>query len=147
MKSIIRPNVVLFLMSYLSLLGLGGLFGGLIVFVTIIPAIQEMGPFFGRGVVIMALLGIFALLLAVLAAAAMMGLWRGTGAGRVLTMILTVGALSVSGLSVPVLLLVGLDGIALSVPLATAVFLFIISSGALWGLTRPSSLEYFSARA
>ena len=145
MKAIARPNVILFLLSYLSLLGLGGLFGGLIVFVTVIPDIHEMGPFFSSSVVMMAFLGIFALLLVILVAAAMLGLWRGKRAGRVITMILTVWALAVSGLSAPVLLLVGLDGIALSVPLVTAVFLFITSSGALWGLTRPSSLNYFDA--
>ena len=146
MKSITRPEVNLFLMAYLSLLGLGGLFGGLLVFVTAIPAIQEMGPFFGRSVAIMAVLGIFALLLAALAAVAMIGLWRETGAGRALTMILTIWMLAVSGISVPVLLLVGLDGIALSVPLITAVFLFISSGGALWALTHGNDYEYFGGQ-
>lgn len=143
MNSMNKPNAILFLMAYLSFLALGGLFGGLIVFITIIPAIQEMGPFFGRSTAVVALLGIFSLLLVVFAAVAMRGLWRGTGAGRATTMILTVWTALISGLSVPMLLLIGLEGIALYVPLITAVFLFISSSGVLWGLTRPSSLNYF----
>ena len=144
MKSKYRPDIIIFVMAYLSLLGLGALFGSLIVFFTIIPAILENGPSNLIGVVVMALLGIFSLLLVVPVIFAMMGLWRGTAAGRVISMILTLLAASVSALSIPVLLLVGIWGIALYVPLLTAVFLLVVSGSVLWGLTRQSVLKYIS---
>jgi hypothetical protein len=146
-KSKNRPDIIVFVMAYLSLLGVGALFGGLIVFVTVIPAIQEMGRFFHSSAVMMVLLGIFALLLVVLVVFAMLGLWQGKRAGRVITTILTAWAALVSGLSIPLLSLVGLGGIALYVPLGTAATLFITSSGTLWSLTRPSILNYFNPNA
>lgn len=136
MKSKNRPDVVVFVMAYLSLLGLGALSGGLIVFIMIIPAIWMMGPFFHSSVVMMTLLGVFSLLVVILVALAMIGLWRRKEAGRVITMVLTAVGAMVSGLSIPLLLLVGLEGIALYAPLGTAVSLFVTSSGALWSSKR-----------
>lgn len=139
-----RPDTIIFVMAYLSLLCLGGLFGALFVFVTIIPNILELGPFFYRGVYMMALLGILSLLLAVVAGFALTRLWQGKAAGRAITITLTTVLAVISGLSVPVLLLVGLEGIALYVPLLTAVVLCVASSGVLRLLRQSSILAYFN---
>jgi hypothetical protein len=139
-----RPDTIIFVMAYLSLLCLGGLFGALFVFITIIPNILEIGPYFYGGVYTMALLGIFSLLLAIVAGFAMTRLWQGKAAGRAITIMLTTGLAVISGLSVPVLLLVGLEGIALYVPLLTAVVLCSASSGVLWSLKQSPILSYFN---
>lgn len=147
MESINKPNALVFVIAYLSIMALGALSGGLVVFIMIIPAIQAMGPFFHSSVVMMAMLGVFSLLLAILATWAIIGLWRQKEAGRVIAMILTTGAALVSGLSIPLLLLVGIEGISLYVPLGTAVTLFIASSGVLWSLmTRGVGLSGFVKR-
>jgi hypothetical protein len=92
----------------------------------------------------MALLGIFSLLLAIVAGFAMTRLWQGKAAGRAIAIMLTTGLAVISGLSVPVLLLVGLEGIALYVPLLTAVVLCSASSGVLWSLKQSPILSYFN---
>ncbi len=148
-----KPDMIIFVMAYLGLLSLGALFGGLMVFGLIIPAMRDLGSSFQLGsslqggVVIMGLLGILALLVAVVAGWAMMGLWQGKAAGRAVALILTVMMLLVSAFSIPMLLLVGMGGIALVVPLATAVFLLLTGSSVLWGLTRPSISAHFRYNA
>ncbi|HRQ39814.1 MAG TPA: hypothetical protein PLD25_18055 [Chloroflexota bacterium] len=134
-----RPDMIILAMTWLSLFCLGGLFGGLLTFVVIIPAIFDMGLSSRSSVGVMNLLGVLALLVAVVAAWAMLGLWQGKAHGRALTLMLTTITVLVSALSIPVLLLLGLQGIALFVPLLTAVFLLVAGSGVLWGLTRPSA--------
>lgn len=135
-----RPDTMIFVMAFLSLLSLGGLFGGLLIFTVIIPAILDVGLFGYTEVGVMVLLGILALLVAVVAVVAvwaMIGLWQEKAIGRVLTLILTATIVLVAVLSMPILPLVGLRGIALAVPLVTAVFLLITGSGVLWALKRP----------
>jgi hypothetical protein len=132
-----RPDTMIFVMTFLSLLSLGGLFGGLLIFTVIIPAILDLGSFAHSGTGVMVLLGILTLLVAVVAVWAMIGLWQGKAIGRVLTLILTGIIVLVAALSIPILLLVGLRGIALTVPLVTAVFLLVTGSGVLWALKRP----------
>jgi hypothetical protein len=132
MKQINRPDIIVFLMAYLCLLSLGGITGGVIVFVIIIPTIQAMGLAFGGSTAIMAALGTLSLLVAGVGLWALIGLWRGQANGRSVTMILATMMAVVAGLAVPILLLVGLEGIALFVPLATAVALFIASSSVVW---------------
>lgn len=140
MESKNRPDTMIFVMAFLSLLSLGGLFGGLLIFTVIIPAILDVGLFGYTEVGVMVLLGILALLVAVVAVVAvwaMIGLWQEKAIGRVLTLILTATIVLVAVLSMPILPLVGLRGIALAVPLVTAVFLLITGSGVLWALKRP----------
>lgn len=144
-----KPDMIIFVMAYLGLLGLGALFSGLIVFGLIIPAMYDLGSSFQLGsslqggVVVMGLLGILALLVAVVAGWAMIGLWQGKAAARAMALFLTAMMLVVSAFSIPMLLLVGMEGIALVVPLATAVFLLITGSSVCWGLTRPSISLHF----
>lgn len=147
MKQINRPDMIVFLMAYLCLLSWGGIVGGVIVFVIIIPAVQAMGLAFGGGTAIMTVLGTLSLLVAGVGLWALRGVWRGKANGRSVTMILAAMMAVAAGLAVPVLLSVGLWGIALYVPLVTAVTLFIASSGTLWSLTRPSILNYFNPNA
>jgi hypothetical protein len=140
MESKNKPDTMIFVMAFLSLLSLGGVFGGLLVFTVIIPAILELGSFARSGAIVMFLLGILTLLVAVVALWAMIGLWQGKAIGRDLTLILTATIVLVAALSIPILLLVGLRGIALAVPLVTAVFLLVTGSGVLWALKRPFTL-------
>jgi hypothetical protein len=140
MESKNKPDRMIFVMAFLSLLSLGGLFGGLLIFITIIPAIRDFGSFGHSKVGVMVLLGILALLVAVVAVVAvwaMIGLWQEREIGRVLTRILTATIVLVAVLSIPILPLVGLRGIALAVPLVTVVFLLVTGSGVLWTLKRP----------
>jgi hypothetical protein len=133
MKHINRPDIIVFLMAYLCLLSLGGITGGVIVLVIIIPTIQAMGLAFGGSTsMMMAVLGTLSLLVAGVGLWALIGLWRGQANGRSVTMILATMMAVAAGLAVPILLLVGLEGIALFVPLATAVALFIASSSVVW---------------
>jgi len=147
MKQINRPDMIVFLMAYVCLLSFGGIAGGMIVFAIIIPAVQAMGLAFGGGTAIMTVLGTLSLLVAGVGLWALIGLWRGQANGRSVTMILATMMAVAAGLAVPVLLSVGLWGIALFVPLVTAATLFITSSGTLWSLTRPSILNYFNPNA
>jgi hypothetical protein len=135
-----RPDTIIFVMAFLSLLSLGGLFGGLLIFTVIIPAILDLRLFGYTEVGVMVVLGTLALLVAVVAVVAvwaMIGLWQGRAIGRVLTLLLTATIVLVAALSIPILPLVGLRGIALTVPLVTAVFLLVTGSGVLWALKRP----------
>jgi hypothetical protein len=137
-----KPDTMIFVMAFLSLLSLGGVFGGLLIFTVIIPAILDLGSFAYSAVGMMILLGILTLLVAVVAAWAMIGLWQGKTMGRALAQILTAIIVLVAALSIPILLLVGLQGIALGVPLATAVFLLVTGSGVLWALKQPFTPSY-----
>lgn len=143
MKHKHRPDQIIFVMTYLGLLSLGALLGGLLVFVVIIPAIRDLGSAFRIGTGLMALLGILALLTGIVAVWAMIGLWQGKALGRALTLMLTAVLVMASALAIPILLLVGLEGIALYVPVTTAVFLLLTGGGVLWSLTRPSTRTYF----
>lgn len=140
-----RLDQIIFVMAYLGLLSLGAFLGGLLVFVVIIPAIRDLGSAFYSGAGLMALLGILALLIGVVAIWAMVGLWQGKALGRAITLMLTAIIVLASALAIPTLLLVGLEGIALYVPVSTAVFLLLTGSGVLWELTRPSARSYFHA--
>jgi hypothetical protein len=140
MESKNKPDRMIFVMAFLSLLSLGGLFGGLLIFTVIIPATLDLGLFGHSDVGVMAVLGILALLVAVVSVVAvwaMIGLWQEKTIGRVLTRILTATIVLVAVLSIPILPLVGLRGIALAVPLVTVVFLLVTGSGVLWTLKRP----------
>jgi len=139
MKSINRPEPNIFVIAYLAMLGLGALLGTIIVFFLIIPAIQDLNVSvqeFRASVVVIAPLGVLSLLMAVVAFIAMIGLWQGNSRGRLLAKVLTVLLAGISILSVPVLLMVGLSGIALYVPLFTAVVLTVASIGALMALNQ-----------
>ncbi len=140
MESKNKPDTMIFVMAFLSLLSLGGLFGGLVIFTVVIPAILDLRLFGYTEVGVMVLLGLLALLVAVVAVVAvwaMIGLWQEKAIGRVLTLILTATIVLIATLSIPILPLVGLRGIALTVPLVTAVFLLVTGSGVLWALKRP----------
>jgi hypothetical protein len=134
-----RPDMIILVMAYLGLLSLGALSGGLMVFMVIIPAMRNLGAVSGGAVQLIRLPGVLALLMAVFAAWAMIGLWQGKAAGRAGALILTTMVVLAAALSIPILLFVGLQGVALWTPLLTAVFLLITGSGVLWGLTRPSA--------
>jgi hypothetical protein len=131
MKTINRFDTMVWVQAYLCLLSLGGAAGGMLVFVTIIPTVQAMGL---DGASVMAIPGTLSLFIAGWAGLALWGLGKGTSHGYSLTLILTTLMALVSGLSLPILLLVGLQGIALNVPLATTAALFIASGCALWVL-------------
>lgn len=134
MKSINRPEPNIFVMAYLALLGLGAIFGTIIVFFLIIPTIQDLNVSSRISVVVIAPLGIFSLLLAGMAFIAMIGLWQGNSKGRLLAKVLMVMLAAISILSVPSLLMAGMSGIALYVPLFTAVVLSVASIGSLLAL-------------
>lgn len=138
-----RPDSILFVLAYLIFVALGGLLGALVVFAIVLPEIQNLGTAEGAAAVTMVGLGALSLLVTVAALFAAQGLWRGQAAGRASTVILAAILVLVCVLAIPTLLLVGIAGIALVVPLASALVLLITSGAVLMATMRPSTKEYF----
>jgi hypothetical protein len=131
-----RPENNIFALAYLILLILGALFGGLVVFGLVIPEVRELGADVGGAAMVIAGLGVMSLLVAAAAAFAAQGMWRGRESGRVATLLLAVIMAFAALVSIPILLLVNISGIALSVPLGTAVVLALASAAVLLVLRR-----------
>jgi hypothetical protein len=131
-----RPENNIFALAYLILLILGALFGGLVVFGLVIPEVRELGADVGGAAMVIAGLGVMSLLVAAAAAFAAQGMWRGRESGRVATLLLAIIMAFAALVSIPILLLVNISGIALSVPLGTAVVLALASAAVLLVLRR-----------
>jgi hypothetical protein len=131
-----RPENNIFALAYLILLILGALFGGLVVFGLVIPEVRQLGADVGGAAMVIAGLGVMSLLVAAAAAFAAQGMWRGRESGRVATLLLAIIMAFAALVSIPVLLLVNISGIALSVPLGTAVVLALASAAVLLVLRR-----------
>lgn len=135
-------NKLLFATTYLALLGTSGLLGAWIVFTMTIPAILNLGSYYAGNAMMVGGLGVFSLLLTGVTAVATAMLWQGKEAGQVMTIVLALLLAAISALSLPFMFILGLEGIALMVPLFTAVVV-LLASGAIWYLLRhePTSLR------
>lgn len=143
MKNKPRPVSIIYIMTYFLLLGIGALFGGLLILITVIPAILQLGPFFQTGALIVGLLAISSIIMSIIFFIAIIGQWRATSGGRTLTLIMAVVMSLICIMSMPALLISNL-GSVLYLPLLTAVLILAASIGVIWSLRSPSLVDYFS---
>jgi hypothetical protein len=127
-----KPDGLIFVLAYLFILSLSAFFGGAILLGTAYPAVQQMG----MGELPVLISGIAPLFLGILLSLSGWMLWRLKSAGRVLAIVLAVLMTVISGGSLPVLFLVGLEGIALYPPLITALLILASSLAVIAKLMR-----------
>lgn len=138
-----RPDSLIFVLAYLFILSLGAFFGSATILGTALPAVQQIS----MGEIPVLITGIAPLFLGVLFALSAWLLWRLQPAGRALTIILAVLMAVISGGSLPVLILVGLEGIALYPPLVSALLILVSSLAVILILMRRPVRHMFFAKS
>jgi|GEM_PF-2846750 len=138
-----KPDSLIFVMAYLLILSLSAFFGGATILGTAFPAVQQMGT----GEMPIFITGVAPIVLSVLFALSGWLLWRLQPAGRALTIMLAVLMIIISGGSLPVLLLVGLEGIALYPPLITAIVILASSIAVIAVLMQPPVRHVFVGKS
>ena len=141
--TVYRPDSLIFVLAYLFILSLGAFYGGATILATTYPAARQMGA----GEMVMLITGVAPLILGVLFVLSGWLLWQLQPAGRALTIMLAALMVVISGGSIPVLLIEELGGVALYVPLMTAVLLLASSLAVIAALMQPPVRHVFSAKS